>query len=76
MRIGQLVQRAAVTGARRVCLWRPCWPDNAYLEVRFNERGVIEPLGAAVLEDDEGNILDSKPVPMLLAPIEDDYEIY
>lgn len=76
MRIGQLVQQAVVTGARRVCVWRPSWPDSAYLEVRFNERGIVEPVGAAVLEDDEGNVIDSKTVAMLFAPLEDDYEIY
>lgn len=76
MRIGQLVNQAMSTGARRVCVWRPSWPDNAYLEVRFNERGIVEPMGTAVLEDDEGNVLDSRPVAMLYAPLEDDYEPY
>ncbi len=76
MKIGQLVRQALSTGARRVCVWRPSWPDNAYLEVRFNERGIVEPVGAAVLEDDDGNVLSSQPVAMLYAPVEEDYEVY
>ncbi len=76
MKIGQLVQRALSAGARLVCVWRPSWPDNAYLEVRFNERGIVEPVGAAVLEDDDGNVLSSQPVAMLYAPMEEDYEVY
>ena len=74
MRIGQLVQRAVTRGERSLRVWRPGWPDTAYLEVRFNERGVVDPVGRAILEDAEGNRVDEKPVPMLYAPMENDYE--
>jgi hypothetical protein len=76
VRIGQLVQQALSMGARRVWVWRPSWPDNAYLEVRFNERGIVEPVGTAVLEDADGNVRSTQTVAMLYAPIEDDYEVY
>lgn len=74
MTLAELIRRAAKKGETALKVWKPDWPDTAYLEVSFNAAGVLAPTARAVLTDGEGNVGAEEMVMMLFAPVAKDYE--
>jgi len=74
VRLHEIVKKNARRGEKLLKLWRPGWPKEAYLEVQFDEKGIIAPMGAAVLTDGNGMEVTSSLVALLYAPVADDYE--
>ena len=74
MRLHEIVKKFARKGEKVLKLSRPEWPKEAYLEVQFDDKGIIAPMGVAVLTDGNGREVTSSLVAMLYAPVVADYE--